>query len=259
MAGEKNAPAAPAQGGKKNVIVFSLVAVVLLGAIIFVWVKETNSAKALTAALSTLQQDVTSLRQETAAKDRVVTDLITKIEASITSLNGGLKTLVETSAKQQEELTALRADMTVVQVKVRAAPSTTPGKDPGKDEFATMSQPELVAQLSALGDRIERLKTDVVLKETKILQTQITDAKGRIDKAEKDVSTLTKTIDEADLPSLKTKVQEVAREISQAEVEVKTLGKAHAEFKQLINGFFGEVFYNDPWGKYAPQEAAKSK
>ena len=54
-------------------------------------------------------------------------------------------------------------------------------------------------------------------------------------------------------------MQEVAREISQAEVEVKTLGKAHAEFKQLINGFFGEVFYNDPWGKYAPQEAAKSK
>ena len=122
-----------------------------------------------------------------------------------------------------------------------------------------MSQPELVAQLSALGDRIERLKNDVVLKETKILQTQITEAKGRLDKAEKDVSTLTKSIDEADLPSLKAKVQEVDREVSQAETEVKTLGKAHAEFKQQLTGFFGEVFYNDPWSKYSPQDAAKGK
>ena len=122
-----------------------------------------------------------------------------------------------------------------------------------------MSQPELVAQLSSLGDRIERLKNDVVLKETKILQTQITDTKGRLDQAEKDVSTLTKSVAEADLPSIKAKVQEVDRQVSQAEIEVKTLGKAHAEFKQQVSGFFGEVFYNDPWGKYVPQDAAKGK
>ena len=261
MADEQKTAPTPAPGGKRSTIVFAIVALILLGAIIFVWVKQTNSASATNAVLTTLQQDVTRLRQATEANDRVVTDMITKINDSITGINGGLKTLTEASTKQQEELKALRADMTVVQIKVRTAPSATgaPEKEPGKEELATMSQPELVLQLSALGDRIERLKNDVVLKETNILHTQIDDAKGRIDKAEKDVSTLVKTVGEADLPSMKAKVQEVDREVSQAEIEVKTLSKAHAEFKQQLNGFFGEVFYNDPWLKYAPQETGKGK
>ena len=258
MADDKNAAATPAQGGKKSVIVFSIVALLLLGAIIFVWVKQANRATATDAALTTLQQDVTRLRQEMDVKDRDVTALITQLKASI---EAGLKALNDTSTKQQEELAALRKDMAVVQIKVRTAPTAIgePDKAPGQEELATMSQPELVLQLASLGDRIERLKNDVVLKETKILQTQITDAKGRLDKAEQDVSTLTKTVGEADLPSMKTKVQEIDREVSQAEIEVKTLSKAHAEFKQHVEGFFGEVFYNDPWGKYAPRDAAKDK
>lgn len=261
MAEEKSAPAAPAPGGKKIIVLLWIAIILLAGAVIIDWSSQTKSANALRATLTELQSELASQREGAAVQDRLVTELITKIESSITSIHGELKTIVAASAKQQEELTAMRADLTTVQIKVRTAPppTATPGKDPGKDEFATMSQPELVAQLSALGDRIERLKTDVVLKETGILQTQITEAKGRIDKAEKEVGTLTKTVGEADLPTMKAKVQEVDRQISQAEIEVKTLGKAHAEFKQQVSGFFGEVFYNDPWGKYAPRDAAKGK
>jgi chromosome segregation ATPase len=259
MADEKNVAATPARCSKKSVIVFAIVALVLLCAIIVVWVQQANSAKALNATLTTLQQDITRLRQETEGKDRVVTGLITKLEAS---LNDGLKTLTDATAKQQEELAALRTDMTAVQIKLRTAPTPTAaeaGKTPGKEDLEAMTRTELVAQLSDLGDRIERLKTDVVLKETKILQTQITEAKGRIDQAEKDVGTLTKTVAEADLPAMKAKVQEVERNVAKAETEVETLSKAHAEFKQQICGFFGEVFYNDPWGKYLPKAAAQKK
>jgi chromosome segregation ATPase len=261
MAEEKTGPATPAPGGKRIIVLLWIAVVLLAGAIVADWRVQTKSANSLRVTLNELRSELASQREGAAARDRLVTDLITKIEASITSINGELKTLAETSTKQQEELGALRTDLTTVQIRVRVAPppTLTPGQNPSKDELATMSQPELVAQLSALGDRIERLKNDVVLKETGILQTQITDAKGRIDKAEKDVTTLAKTVTEADLPSMKTKVQEVDRQVSQAEIEVRTLSKAHAEFKQQVSGFFGEVFYNDPWGKYAPQGAAKGK
>ena len=98
-----------------------------------------------------------------------------------------------------------------------------------------------------------------MLKENRILQDQITDTKGRIDRAEKDVSALRQTLNDADIPSLQTRLQEVDREVTQAEADVKALAKVSEAFRAQVTGFFQEVFYNDPWGRYTPVLPAAPK
>jgi len=259
MAGETKAAAAPATGSRKATIVFAAIAVLLAAGIIVTVFLQRNSARALHETLGALQQEVQKVRDDGDAKDRLMTDLLAKLEANVTRIGETLKTLSDTDTKIQEELTILRGDVAAVRIKTGLPSPAGAGKEGSQTQLTAISQQELIAQLSSLGDRIEKLKTEVIFKETKILQDQITDTKGRVDRAEKDVKTLQATITEADLPSLKTKVTEVTVEVQQAEADVKALTKAQEAFRNQVTGFFQEVFYNDPWGKYVPQSAAKVK
>lgn len=259
MAEEKSASAAPATAGRRNTVVFAVVAVVLAAAIIVVAVLQRKGARALRETLETLRQDVQTVRNETDAKDRLLTDLLTKLDVRITGVGETLKTLAETDSKIQEELTILRGDVAAVRVRAGLPSPAGLGKEGSQTQLTGISQQELIAQLASLGDRIEKLKTDVIFKENKVLQDQITDTRGRIDQADREVKTLQRTINEADLPSLKTKVGEVTVEVQQAEADVKALSKAHEAFKNHVTGFFQEVFYNDPWGKFDAQNGPKAK
>jgi chromosome segregation ATPase len=249
MADEKTAPATPAPSSRKSTILLVVVAAALAIAIVVVAVMQSRSAKALQGAAEALRQDLAQLRQDTDAKDRLLTDLTAKIQADVAKITESTQALTEAGTRTQEEITNLRTEIATIRVKA-GIPAAGPGQESPKAELSSAVQQEIADQLNCLGERIEKLKTEVILKETKILQDQITDTKGRIDQAEKDVSTLKQALKEADIPSLKAKVSEVDRQVMQAEADVKALTKAADAFKAQVTGFFQEVFYNDPWGKY---------
>ena len=254
MNGENSAsaaPTAPTTKSRAGLIAGIVVAVLLAAAILVVALMQAKRAQELRQTLASLQQEVQARRQAGEAQDRLVADLIGKLDASLNKLGEGVKSLADTDTKIEAEIASLKTDVSAISIRAGLPPAPA-AKDGSRAQLSGLNQPELVAQLASLGDRIEKLKTEVILKETKILQEQITDTKGRIGQAEKDVVTLRNTVSEADLPSLKAKTEEVSREVQQAEAEVKALAKAAEAFKGQVSGFFQEVFYNDPWGKYIP-------
>lgn len=258
MADEKTVSAAPASSNRKATIAFAIVGVLLAAGLIVIAVLQARSADALRSSVESLRRDLDGLRQDTDAKDRLLTDLVSKIEANVSKVADSTKALTDADTRIQEDIVALRAQIAVVRAKA-GMPAASPDQQSPQAELSCAVQQEIADKLTSLGERIEKLKTEVILKETKILQDQITDTKGRIDQAEKEVTVLKQSLKEADIPSIKAKVQEVDRDVMQAEADVKALTKATEAFRSQVSGFFQEVFYNDPWGKYAPAHTAPAK
>jgi|GEM_PF-1826740 len=258
MADDKTTPAVPPSSTRKTTIAFAIVGLLLAVGIVVVAVLQARSTEALRGSVESLRHELDGLRQDTDAKDRLLTDLVAKIEANVSKVADSTKALTEADVRLQEDIVSLRAQIAAVRVKA-GIPAATPDQQSPQAELSSAVQQEIAQKLTCLGERIEKLKTEVILKETKILQDQITDTKGRIDQAEKDVTVLKQALNEADIPSIKAKVQAVDRDVMQAEADVKALGKASEAFRTQVSGFFQEVFYNDPWGKYAPAQAAPPK
>jgi predicted nucleic acid-binding Zn-ribbon protein len=259
MADEITTPAAASvPSSRKHVVILALVAAALAVAIVVVAALQARSARSLQTAADGLRQQLERLRQDTEAKDRLLTDLTAKTQADVAKIAEGAQTFAAADARLHAEIGSLRQDIANVRVKA-GLPAPLPGQPEAEAELGDAIQKDIAGKLACLGERIEKLKTEVVLKETRILQDQITDTKGRIGRAEKDVSVLGKALNEADIPSLKAKVQEVDREVVQAEADVKALSKASEAFKAQVTGFFQEVFYNDPWSKYTPETPAVRK
>ncbi len=271
MADAPSTPATPSPvGGRATILIFAFVAVLLAAAIGVVAITQMGTAAAAQSAatavrvdgqevrmeLERLRREVAALRQDAQARNRVLTDLAARVQTDLSRTTEGLQAVQDTQKRLQEELAGLRTDIAPLRVRAGLPPTAPGGQEGIPAEVSAALRHELGEKLASLSERIETLKNEVVLKETRVLHEQVAEASTRLDQAARDVDALRAALREADLPALASRVQEADRKVTQAEAEVKAVARAVEAFKAQVTQFFEQVFYNDPWGKYAAQAPA---
>jgi chromosome segregation ATPase len=121
-----------------------------------------------------------------------------------------------------------------------------------------MSRKEIQTELSALGKRLDGLKTNVAKNETRIvregqtIQGRLADVKKQIGAAENTVKTLQQTVKKAALPELRTTLERINRDIARMEAQLRRLSKDAAEYGKAVESIYKQAFYNDPREQQRP-------
>jgi chromosome segregation ATPase len=221
------------------ILVFAFVAVLLAAALAIVAITQLGTAAAAQSAATDVRLvrlEIAGLQRDVQASSRLLTDLTAKAQADAAKVAEALKSLSEVDARIQEQIGKASE-----QQRTQA-------------ELGNVVQQQTADTLTRLTERIEALKTEVVPTEAAPPpQNQIADALGRIDRAETDVKALRQAIQEADIPGLRAKVQDLDREVMQAGTDIKALSQASEAFRAQVTRFVQDVFYNDPWSKYTPR------
>jgi chromosome segregation ATPase len=209
----------------------------------------TASESAATSA-RLVRLEIERLRQDAKTRERLLNELTARVASEAARFSAGLKTLGEVDAGMRSDLTQASGEQT------RQA------------EASNAAQQETAARVARLTEEIGALRTEVVPRETKVLQDQLAACRQRQEQTEKDVSALGQALGEAGVPGLEAKVQALDRRIAQLDTDLRALARTSESFQgqmtrtteaigAQVAELFKSVFYNDPRGKLAPPGPAQ--
>jgi uncharacterized coiled-coil DUF342 family protein len=261
----------PARTSDTTKIILSILVALLLIAVIVLAVMQMQTGRKMRADLDSLRSSVETLRgsvESTTGTSQQVASLAAKVDALAAENSPTAQSLDAV----RKDLASIRADVATLKKpgKTTAADvcpepadenkQTLPPSPPQAAPAGDSGREEILAELGELKKRLEGLKTDVkdrettVVKETKVIQTQISDVKDRIGDAEAGVAALRESVEKADLPELQQKVESVRQNVAHVEGRVQKLSQDTAQFQGQMKTFFKQVFYNDPWEQMTAKE-----
>lgn len=252
-------------------VILSVLVVLLLIAVVVLAVMQMQGGKDLRADLDELRSSVEALRGSV-ERTGGTADQVASLAEKVDSLTGANAPTARGLDAVRRDLASIRADVAALKKPAKtmagdacpepeakpekplppSPPQAAPAGDGGREE--------ILAELGELKKRLDGLKSDVkerettVVKETKVIQTQITDVKDRIGDAEAGVAALREAVEKAELPELQQKVETVRNNVAQVEGRVHKLAEDTAQFQGQMKTFFKQVFYNDPWEQMTAKE-----
>lgn len=267
----------------KTTTILAVLAIILTGAIIALIVLQLRTSGRLSDSVQSLRHDMGTMQTSMEAVE-TTRDLTERLGQDLRRLDRKLQAVTDTQQELGNDVKGLQAKVeklaerpvaadTAPSQKTTADPACTAPVDkttaepkqarrpaPPEPEEPAVSAEELLARLDDMRERLTSLKQDVVtsetkvVKETKVIQQDIADVKGRIEQAEGSIVSLRDSVKQADLPELRNQVSAVDRQINSVDKDVRALSDKTEEFRRDMRGFFKEVFYNDPWTRMADSE-----
>ena len=245
--------------GKNGYHALTVVLAVLMCVVLLLQILEMAKSRQLRDAVGVLRAEVEKL-QASCDRNEKLGDQVHQLDGTLAKVREEIGALTENGRKVQSELAGLKGElMQMVGEELKAAGKEGAGPGQAGTTAAPTEGKTLQSELAALRDRIEKVRRDVIQKETKILQDQVTALKVRADKADREVLAIQQRINQDDVPTLKARVDAVAKQVSEVETSAKVLAKESEEFKTRLIDFFKEVFYNDPYGRLSQEALSKVK
>lgn len=262
----------------KTTAILATLATLLTAALIALIVMQMRASRDLNQSVQSLRNEMSTVQMTLQGVGRAA-QRTEALGANVQELEEKLRGVAETQEALRNGLQSLRtiaerAENRRAAHEPRATPTAfdactdepAPEPDPRQVREKTPqpepgpSRAELLARLDDMGEHLAALKQEVgsserkVVRETRVIQEEIGGVKDRIHQAEGNLSSLRETLRDAKLPDLNNQVAAVDRQIAEVNDDVKTLSRKTREFREDMEGFFKQVFYNDPWSRIEQEQ-----